>query len=101
MHNHASCIFLSKSFMVHFQLFEEPLKSRNIIPDSSIAAIFSNIRQIISVNDELLKHLQVFIMILLIPRKCLCATCFLAGASGWTSFSPNRTVSQVIFNVRK
>ena len=41
-----------------FQLFEDPLRSLGLLSDHVVSSIFSNVRQIISVNEELQRHLK-------------------------------------------
>jgi len=41
-----------------FQFFETPTRESGLIPAHIIVTIFSNIRQIISVNTELWQHLN-------------------------------------------
>ncbi len=39
-------------------MFEGPLREQNLIPDHVIVTIFSNIRQIININQELYEYLH-------------------------------------------
>ena len=43
---------------IFFQLFELPTRESSLIPDHVVVTIFSNIRQIISINTELWEHLN-------------------------------------------
>lgn len=44
--------------MLIFQHFEDPLHETGMIDNHVITSIFGNIRQIIGVNEELMKRLQ-------------------------------------------
>ena len=39
------------------QVFENPLREQSLIPDHVIVTIFSNVRQIININQELYEYL--------------------------------------------
>ena len=43
----------------YLQFLEEPLRKLKLIPDHVIVTIFSNIKQIININEELKQNLQV------------------------------------------
>lgn len=45
-------------FSNKLQFFETPTRESGLIPDHVIVTIFSNIRQIISINTELWEHLN-------------------------------------------
>ena len=40
------------------QCFENPLREKKLLADHVIVTIFSNVRQIVAINEELLEHLQ-------------------------------------------
>jgi len=49
--------------VVHFvnvmlQYFEDPLSESGLLPSQAVNAIFGNVREIIGINSELMKHLS-------------------------------------------
>ena len=40
------------------QLFEDPLNASGLLPSQAVTAIFGNVREIIGINRELMRHLS-------------------------------------------
>ena len=40
------------------QLFEDPLNASGLLPSQAVGAIFGNVREIIGINRELMRHLS-------------------------------------------